>query len=486
MVLMPASKLSRVRRLAFSNMSTICLASRAWRYSRGLRLTSWPSLRMARTSALERSAMEHMSSPFRRAAAARTSVSLATGTAGDSMRVLLAMGFTSCGVGYGFGYGGRGCVFREDFVERRDGGVHMGALEDVRRQETQRRIAGAVDDDVALEHFGDGVLGQIGGVEFGGDHQSRSAHIDDIGMAFGQRAQLRLEILADLCDVGEQILFFDVVDNGGGDGAGQRAPAEGGAVHARMEGAGYLIGAERGAHGNAAGQRLGQGGDVWLNAEVLIGAPLSGAAQAGLNFIGDHQGSRRVGQRARLCEKFLRKRTYAALALNGFEEDGADFIREFGAQIGYVVELHKLEAGNDRSEGQAVLFLMGGRDGAKSAAVEALLENQEFGSDLPAFLAQDSSVSARQLERGLDGFSARVGKVNAVHAGESGNSLGQIRHLIIEVVVGGIDQRATLPGDGFFNHLAAVAERVDSDAAEQVEIAIAVLVDQMHVLARYK
>jgi hypothetical protein len=46
-------------------------------------------------------------------------------------------------------------MFSEDFVERRDGGVHVGALQNVRRQEAQDRIAGAVDEDVALEHFGD-------------------------------------------------------------------------------------------------------------------------------------------------------------------------------------------------------------------------------------------------------------------------------------------------------------------------------------------
>src|ERR1035438_333063 len=148
MVLMPASKLRRVRRLAFSNISTICLASRAWRYFSGLRLTSWPSLTVARTSPLERSAMEHISSPFKRAAAARISGSFPTGTTGASMRVLLAMGLSSCGWGSDLGWG----ISGEDLVQCGNGGVHMNALEDVRRQEAQRRIAGAVDDHMMLEH----------------------------------------------------------------------------------------------------------------------------------------------------------------------------------------------------------------------------------------------------------------------------------------------------------------------------------------------
>src|ERR1700677_234179 len=152
MVLIPVSKARRVRRLAFSNMRTICLASRAWRYSRGLRLTSWPSLRMARTSALERSAMEHMSSPARRVAAARISGSFCTGTevaglvSGRSMVALLDMGLTSCSVsGSVCGSADSARMFSEDFVERSDGGVYVSALQNIRGQETQHRVAGAVD-----------------------------------------------------------------------------------------------------------------------------------------------------------------------------------------------------------------------------------------------------------------------------------------------------------------------------------------------------
>src|SRR5271165_6612376 len=168
MVLMPVSKARRVRRLAFSNISTICFASRAWRYSRGLRLTSWPSLRMARTSPLDRSATEHMSSPASRAAAARMSGSWCTGTASSrlSIVVLLATAVSSCAVG-GVCAAVRGGMFGKDLVQRRDGGVHMGALQNIRRQEAQHRIAGAVDEDAPLEHFGDGQLGEVRGVEFG-------------------------------------------------------------------------------------------------------------------------------------------------------------------------------------------------------------------------------------------------------------------------------------------------------------------------------
>ena len=142
----------------------------------------------------------------------------------------------------------------EDLVQRRDGGVNMNALEDVRRQKAQRRIAGAVDDDAVLKHLGDGVLAQIGGVEFGSDHQALAAHLGDARVALGQLAQLLLEVLANLRDMIEQVFLFDVINHGSRDGAGKRTAAKGGAVHSRMEGARHLVGAERRAHRNAAGQ----------------------------------------------------------------------------------------------------------------------------------------------------------------------------------------------------------------------------------------
>src|ERR1700733_9826931 len=176
MVLMPASKLMRVRRLAFSNISTICFASRACRYSRGFRFTSWPSLRIARTSPLERSETEHISSPASRAAAARISGSFSTGIAGSrcSMVALLATGMSSCGLSCGLR-----CVLSEDFVQRGNGMIDMFALENERWKEAKYGIACAIDQDVALQHFGYGQLGEIGRSEIGCAHEAFATNLLD-------------------------------------------------------------------------------------------------------------------------------------------------------------------------------------------------------------------------------------------------------------------------------------------------------------------
>ena len=135
-------------------------------------------------------------------------------------------------------------------------------------------------------------------------------------MAFGELRQFCLEVIADLNDVFEQIFPLDGIDHRRCDSAGQRPTAEGRSVHAGMEGARHLVGAECRAHRDAAGKRLGQRGDVRHNAKVLIGAPLSGAAEAGLNLIDDQQSAGGVGQLARLGEELLRERADAAFALN--------------------------------------------------------------------------------------------------------------------------------------------------------------------------
>ncbi len=62
-------------------------------------------------------------------------------------------------------------------------------------------------------------------------------------------------------------------------------------MQAGMNSARRLLGAKHRPQRQAAGQRLGQRGYIRLNAELLVGKPLAGTSQAGLNFIGNQQGS---------------------------------------------------------------------------------------------------------------------------------------------------------------------------------------------------
>src|SRR5260370_15771731 len=248
---------------------------------------------MARTSALERSAMEHMSSPARRAAAARMSGSFCTGIEiCCSIVALLAKVFSSCGV-RGVGWATESCgMFSKNLVERRNGGIHVGALQNVRRQESESRVAGAVDYDTALEHLGYREFSEFGRIKFGREHQSLAADVNDGIMSRCENAKPLLEVVAKLHNVRQYSVAFHCINHRNGNGAGQGAAAKGGPVHACVNRARSFLCAEDSSKRNAPRKRLGQRGRVRANSVVLIGAPLARAAHARLNLIDDQQRAR--------------------------------------------------------------------------------------------------------------------------------------------------------------------------------------------------
>ncbi len=337
-----------------------------------------------------------------------------------------------------------------------------------------------------LEHFGDDELGEFRRIELGGNHQAFAAHVNDCIVASGEGAQLLLEIIAYFSRMSEQILSLHVVNDGDGNGAGQGTSAKCGAVHPGVHHARDLFSAEDSSQGKSAGERLGQRGYVRQNAVVLIGAPLAGAAHSGLNLIRDEQRTGRSGKGSGLGEELLRERTHAAFALDGFDKDGADLAREFGAQVSDVVEADKLDAGNDGAERLAVLFFECGRDSAEGAAVKALLEGKKLRSDVDAFAALEAGIDARQLHCAFPCFRPGIGEEDTIQAGALGEAQRQFRLTLVIIQIRGMDERAALAGDGFFNDGVAVAERVDTNAAEQVKVLRTVLVNDVNTLTRHK
>ncbi|MNV69162.1 hypothetical protein D3C71_1620610 [compost metagenome] len=83
-------------------------------------------------------------------------------------------------------------------------------------------------------------------------------------------------------------MFFNDIQHGASDSAGQRITAERAAVAARREEFGRLATGQASADGHAVAQAFGQGHDVRDDAFVLEREPLAGAADAGLDFI-EHQ-----------------------------------------------------------------------------------------------------------------------------------------------------------------------------------------------------
>ena len=95
-------------------------------------------------------------------------------------------------------------------------------------------------------------------------------------------------------------------------------------------------------------------------------------------------------------------------------------------------------------------------------------------------------MGARQLQRAFPGFGAGVGEEDAVEAGALGEAQREFGLTLVIEEVRGVDERAALAGDGFFDCRMAVAERVDADAAEQIEILRTVLVNDVNAFAAHK
>ena len=153
------------------------------------------------------------------------------------------------------------------------------------------------------------------------------------------------------------------------------------------------------------------------------------------------------------------------------------------AQICNVIEAYKLDAGHDGREGFAILGLVRGGHGAEGAAVEAVLKREELCPDGLAFTAQQACVCASELECALPCLSAGVAEENAIEAGEARQALCKLGLSLMKEEVRCMDERAALARDGIDDGRMAVAERVDADAAEQVEITLALFVDEVNALA---
>ena len=174
----------------------------------------------------------------------------------------------------------------------------------------------------------------------------------------------------------------------------------------------------------------------------------------------------------------------AALALDGLDADGADLVGEFGAEVGDVVEADEVDAGHDGHEGLAVLFFVRGGDRAHGAAVEAVVEGEEAwcrscglrARSRPAW-ARASLSAASQASVPLLQKKTRSRPLISVRRRASSAVCSWKKRFEVWI------RRFALTRDGLFDRGMGVAEGGDADAAEQVEVVVAVLVAQMDALA---
>jgi len=89
--------------------------------------------------------------------------------------------------------------------------------------------------------------------------------------------------------------------------------------------------ADAGGYGEARGEGLAKADDVRGDAEVVAGEEFAGAVEAGEDFVGDEEDFFLVADAAEHREEVARRGDDAAPALDGLDEDAADFALGDGA-----------------------------------------------------------------------------------------------------------------------------------------------------------
>ena len=159
----------------------------------------------------------------------------------------------------------------------------------------------------------------------------------------------------------------------------------------------------------------------------------------------------------------------AAFALQHFEHDGDDVVVVLadGTDRGQVVEGDAHETGDERLETRLRLAVAGCRQRRQRAPVERMFHDDDVGAVDVALV----SVEARELDRRLVRLGAGVAEEHFVHAGQCGKAVGQFFRRRNAIEVGRVQQARRLPGDRSDQRRVIVAQRIDGDPGERVEVA---------------
>ena len=275
-----------------------------------------------------------------------------------------------------------------------------------------------------------------------------------------------------------ELVVYDVLGGGVSGGAGQGVAAEGGAVVARLEGAGVVFRHE-GADGDAAAQSLGEGHDVGFYAELLVSEEGAEPAEAGLHFVEYEEEAFLVAEFADVFEVSVGGDVDATFGLDGFEHDGYGVVGDGAFEFFDVAEGYVLVSGRDGLEEFLVVGLSGGGDVGHGATVEGV----EGGDYLEGAVAVPGAVAAGELHRAFVGLGAAVAEEHFVEGGVLHQYLGQLKLGYGVELVGGLEQGAGLFGDGVGYGFVGVAGVVDGPAGGEVEVFLAVDVPDLGSVA---
>ena len=238
---------------------------------------------------------------------------------------------------------------------------------------------------------------------------------------------------------------------------------------------------EDGTHGKAAAQRLRQRVHVRDHTRLLGGEQRAGAPQTALHFVEDQGDFAAVTQLAQERQKRGRNRPYPAFPLNRLDDhSGSALGRDNASGCVLVRQRDDLDTRQQRLERAAIVGPVGRGERGEQPAMERSGERDDVRFARPF---------ARELEGPFVRFGAGVTE-ECLAAGRE-RTTRQFRREAL-TGLGAVQVRDVHePGIERAHHRFAedgtvVAERVDGDAGDEVEIARSVLGDELRPFARHE
>ncbi len=254
---------------------------------------------------------------------------------------------------------------------------------------------------------------------------------------------------------------------------GDRSPSEGGAVVAGFDVAVHLLRDQGRREGEPGGERLGEGDDVRVEADVSAAEQLAGPPEAGLYLVGDED---YVVSRTRLVEgrsELLAHHREPPLSLDRLDNNRREAPVDHSAHRVGVVVRSGLTTRHERLELLPVLLVRGYRERPDRAPVKRVREGEDLVMSRPALCHR---VEAGVLNRRLIALGPAVSKVDrgkpflAPRYRERQEAPGEVYGGLIGKEVGNVNELLYLSAQSPRKPVEAVAQGVYSDTRAEVEI----------------
>src|SRR5690606_33593365 len=195
-------------------------------------------------------------------------------------------------------------------------------------QQQQTALPGA--DHQPAGQFGVGMA--VRGEEFEGDHGAQTPYLGDARILLRQSLQSLHQHVPQGARPGQQVLFLEDLQYRQCRGTGHRVAGVGTAQAAGGDGVHDFGPAAYPGQREAAGHRLGEGGQVGGNAHLLHGEEAAGTTGAGLHLVGDQQDTVHITECPQALHELRRGDAEATHALHRLDHQGGD-IPGFGVGL---------------------------------------------------------------------------------------------------------------------------------------------------------